>query len=103
MPAFPRVFLQQRRACDEIGQRRGIRGRRLRALACGQVEYGQLFALVACLDQLSATVLLFFFQAEDGIRDLYVTGVQTCALPILSASGSDWTGRPPIRSPRSRS
>src|SRR5690349_25162974 len=26
--------------------------------------------------------LLFFFQAEDGIRDLYVTGVQTCALPI---------------------
>src|SRR5204862_2865546 len=24
-----------------------------------------------------------FFQAEDGIRDLYVTGVQTCALPIL--------------------
>src|SRR5204863_6179185 len=27
----------------------------------------------------------FFFQAEDGIRDLYVTGVQTCALPILKA------------------
>src|SRR2546430_4249696 len=26
--------------------------------------------------------LLFFFQAEDGIRDLTVTGVQTCALPI---------------------
>src|SRR5204863_4544497 len=25
-----------------------------------------------------------FFQAEDGIRDLYVTGVQTCALPIYS-------------------
>src|SRR2546430_3486944 len=25
---------------------------------------------------------LFFFQAEDGIRDLTVTGVQTCALPI---------------------
>src|SRR3989337_1976047 len=27
--------------------------------------------------------LLFFFQAEDGIRDATVTGVQTCALPIL--------------------
>src|SRR5204862_2352229 len=27
--------------------------------------------------------LCFFFQAGDGIRDLYVTGVQTCALPIL--------------------
>src|SRR5437764_8165615 len=26
---------------------------------------------------------LFFFQAEDGIRDTSVTGVQTCALPIL--------------------
>src|SRR2546430_17386582 len=27
-------------------------------------------------------ICLFFFQAEDGIRDLTVTGVQTCALPI---------------------
>src|SRR5688572_33425898 len=26
---------------------------------------------------------IFFFQAEDGIRDLTVTGIQTCALPIL--------------------
>src|SRR5690606_39543830 len=26
---------------------------------------------------------MFFFQAEDGIRDFHVTGVQTCALPIL--------------------
>src|SRR5690606_8998287 len=30
----------------------------------------------------------FFFQAEDGIRDFHVTGVQTCALPIL-ARGMD--------------
>src|SRR5690349_22216547 len=28
-------------------------------------------------------LFFFFFQAEDGIRDLYVTGVQTCALPIF--------------------
>src|SRR5216683_5580073 len=28
-------------------------------------------------------MLFFFFQAEDGIRDLIVTGVQTCALPIF--------------------
>src|SRR5690606_39565862 len=27
---------------------------------------------------------IFFFQAEDGIRDFHVTGVQTCALPILA-------------------
>src|SRR5690606_40252050 len=30
--------------------------------------------------------LFFFFQAEDGIRDFHVTGVQTCALPISSRS-----------------
>src|SRR2546421_9260587 len=54
----------------------------------------------------------FFFQAEDGIRDLIVTGVQTCALPILFRSNrgifaqlvdddagktlgaSSWTGLP---------
>src|SRR5690606_40913803 len=28
----------------------------------------------------------FFFQAEDGIRDFHVTGVQTCALPIYSGA-----------------
>src|SRR2546430_13692275 len=33
-----------------------------------------------------------FFQAEDGIRDLTVTGVQTCALPIF---GFDGERRPP--------
>src|SRR2546430_10519794 len=37
---------------------------------------------------------LFFFQAEDGIRDLTVTGVQTCALPICAgrAAGEDLVG-----------
>src|SRR3712207_9056101 len=30
-----------------------------------------------------------FFQAEDGIRDIGVTGVQTCALPILGRAGRD--------------
>src|SRR2546427_220406 len=38
--------------------------------------------------------LFFFFQAEDGIRDLTVTGVQTCALPICNVGGkSDWVSR----------
>src|SRR2546426_3727905 len=41
--------------------------------------------------------LFFFFQAEDGIRDYKVTGVQTCALPIYSMEGleevlSNYTG-----------
>src|SRR5256884_2473202 len=31
--------------------------------------------------------LFFFFQAEDGIRDVAVTGVQTCALPIYMPEG----------------
>src|SRR2546430_7034581 len=35
------------------------------------------------------TSFFFFFQAEDGIRDLTVTGVQTCALPISIAELGD--------------
>src|SRR5256886_8459132 len=35
---------------------------------------------------LTVANLFFFFQAEDGIRDLTVTGVQTCALPIFNPS-----------------
>src|SRR5439155_9068737 len=31
----------------------------------------------------------FFFQAEDGIRDGHVTGVQTCALPISCSAATD--------------
>src|SRR5438445_2255739 len=33
--------------------------------------------------------VFFFFQAEDGIRDIGVTGVQTCALPIFSVDLDD--------------
>src|SRR5260364_188917 len=36
---------------------------------------------------LDAYLCFFFFQAEDGRRDDLVTGVQTCALPILFAHG----------------
>src|SRR5690606_39356925 len=36
-----------------------------------------------CVPALSGfSTFFFFFQAEDGIRDFHVTGVQTCALPI---------------------
>src|SRR5439155_5910373 len=34
----------------------------------------------------------FFFQAEDGIRDGHVTGVQTCALPISRYAGAVYSG-----------
>src|SRR5256885_13315533 len=53
--------------------------------------------------------LFFFFQAEDGIRDYKVTGVQTCALPIfqfnifaghaLRGSSPDRRGREPGHEP----
>src|SRR5687767_15715821 len=37
---------------------------------------------VMCENLMIAVIHFFFFQAEDGIRDKLVTGVQTCALPI---------------------
>src|SRR5687768_18180248 len=44
----------------------------------------------SCVFVLSVFILVlvffFFFQAEDGIRDVAVTGVQTCALPISTTS-----------------
>src|SRR5256885_7444103 len=41
--------------------------------------------MVACVRLMRTHKFLFFFQAEDGIRDYKVTGVQTCALPIYLA------------------
>src|SRR5438445_12729723 len=38
-------------------------------------------------------IVAFFFQAEDGIRDIGVTGVQTCALPISSTAKAPSRGR----------
>src|SRR5699024_3381390 len=39
---------------------------------------------LCCCVRLEVLFFCFFFQAEDGIRDRNVTGVQTCALPILT-------------------
>src|SRR3989440_7153105 len=44
-------------------------------------------------------LFFFFFQAEDGIRDLIVTGVQTCALPIYRARGGTESRRRELRQP----
>src|SRR2546422_6039758 len=58
--------------------------------------------LVWCLGVDAAAFILvdffFFFQAEDGIRDVAVTGVQTCALPICLHAK---LGRPLARAPDS--
>src|SRR2546430_5661313 len=52
----------------------------------GRISVDGLDATTTALRMLSSLPLrdspIFFFQAEDGIRDLTVTGVQTCALPI---------------------
>src|SRR6266852_8461942 len=49
-----------------------------------------------CLNRRHGMSLVFFFQAEDGIRDATVTGVQTCARPILLAFGGlRWDGSGP--------
>src|SRR5256885_3250347 len=41
-------------------------------------------SIMPSMEMLSSQDRSFFFQAEDGIRDYKVTGVQTCALPICS-------------------
>src|SRR2546429_3971893 len=46
--------------------------------------YGSLFIFFALKVSLYFILFFFFFQAEDGIRDVAVTGVQTCALPIFA-------------------
>src|SRR2546425_7949689 len=45
------------------------------------------------LKKLVPHIFFFFFQAEDGIRDKLVTGVQTCALPIYFIIASLGTGQ----------
>src|SRR5438445_9222390 len=44
--------------------------------------------MLECLFRIVYSIFFFFFffQAEDGIRDIGVTGVQTCALPISNAA-----------------
>src|SRR2546430_7005737 len=60
-----------------------------------------LCRLMTCVVSWSLVlVFFFFFQAEDGIRDLTVTGVQTCALPI-SHLGPDPARRPGAPRPAS--
>src|SRR2546430_10831176 len=60
-----------------------------------------VWTLVACYCEVKSSdvSVVFFFQAEDGIRDLTVTGVQTCALPI-SCSESVAFRPVPLTAPR---
>src|SRR5207249_5970778 len=44
-----------------------------------------LQSIIFAITNINTLIFFFFFQAEDGIRDRNVTGVQTCALPISYA------------------
>src|SRR2546430_10589750 len=47
--------------------------------------YLYIYSIIVLSYQRVVMFFFFFFQAEDGIRDLTVTGVQTCALPISNS------------------
>src|SRR5256885_6465395 len=56
------------------------------ALLCSKLVMPSNLSYILCLFSfviMSCIFCFFFFQAEDGIRDYKVTGVQTCALPIF--------------------
>src|SRR5256886_7462734 len=54
----------------------------LMAEFAGLAYYAEVPGVIWDIQRVGPSTGLFFFQAEDGIRDLTVTGVQTCALPI---------------------
>src|SRR5436309_9553035 len=60
----------------------GWRALRLRYVSLGWITPVFYYCVFACVFRV---FFFFFFQAEDGIRDFHVTGVQTCALPIFLA------------------
>src|SRR2546430_8754084 len=81
------------------GARRG--GERVRAEygRGGDTETGSVRESARSAKALRQMVLIFFFfQAEDGIRDLTVTGVQTCALPISTLPCATLRSAPIFRS-----
>src|SRR5262249_59275428 len=53
--------------------------------------YAVLIMACLCFSYVVRIFIFFFFQAEDGIRDWSVTGVQTCALPIFSRESVTWS------------
>src|SRR4051794_41338384 len=58
---------------------------------CGRFRRARACPVLRCLPH------FFFFQAEDGIRDGRVTGVQTCALPIFTAARELGASRVAVR------
>src|SRR6201999_3461579 len=91
-PVYRKARRRADRARDRLAIAAAVRDhRRLgNAREQGAADLGVIDAEHARGDALAG---LYFFQAEDGIRDADVTGVQTCALPISSRSTSRAGGR----------
>src|SRR6266576_5252777 len=67
------------------------------SLICDSSRLLELRMMRMNSSRFASAIMFFFFQAEGGIRVLYVTGVQTCALPIWGTSPghlaqADWSG-----------
>src|SRR2546429_91803 len=73
----------KKRAGRETGRMCAVSCRRWAAM---QSAACAMSIAICTFQELEAVSFFFFFQAEDGIRDVAVTGVQTCALPIGSSS-----------------
>src|SRR2546430_2792111 len=67
---------------------RCISGEKGRAINANEIVTHKLPRTLCGVVVIRALLFFFFFQAEDGIRDLTVTGVQTCALPIWTSCRS---------------
>ena len=84
VPALPAIFRQQRRTGGEIGERRGVGGRGLGALARDQIELGQLLALV-CVEVIKrGAAVELIDDLEDRLLPLLA---EACAPRAASRSG----------------
>src|SRR4029077_19857301 len=84
--------LKKKKKADDKEVRAHRAQERERVSVCVDVTRGVYVyvsvVVIMVLFSLSFLFVFFFFQAEDGIRDSSVTGVQTCALPISSGEKS---------------
>src|SRR5687767_10142282 len=103
LPAANAVRCTDRSRSEERRVGKECRSRRSPAPQMEDQVRAKLVLLGSSYRMSAAEALSFFFQAEDGIRDKLVTGVQTCALPISPPeTSSPRTPRSPRRRPPAR-
>src|SRR2546430_6809627 len=81
---------------DELTDWRRWRGTMTTSLSCNTALTQLTWRTIGLVASVSLSLYFFFFQAEDGIRYLTVTGVQTCALPIFAPFGADARAAVPL-------